>query len=65
MQVLVAENSDLKHKLADAEKSVRELSEDKPKKEQELADVKSQIEQLQQQLAASQKQNQDYEVNRR
>lgn len=62
VQVLVAENSDLKHKLADAEKSVHELSEDKPKKEQELVNVKSQIAQLQQQLAAGQKQNRDFEA---
>ena len=62
VQVLVAENSDLKQKLADAEKSVHELSEDKPKKEQELVNVKSQIAQLQQQLAASQKQNRDFET---
>jgi predicted nuclease with TOPRIM domain len=62
VQVLVAENSDLKQKLADAEKSVHELSEDKPKKEQELANVKGQIAQLQQQLAASQKQNRDFET---
>ncbi|HJT80573.1 MAG TPA: tetratricopeptide repeat protein [Chthoniobacterales bacterium] len=59
IQVLMAENSSLKQKLADAEKAVRELSEDKPKKEKELADVKQQISQLQQQLAASQKENQD------
>jgi uncharacterized coiled-coil DUF342 family protein len=62
VQVLVAENSDLKKKLADAEKSMREISADKPKKEQELAEVKKQLEQLRAQLAASQKQNQDYEV---
>jgi Flp pilus assembly protein TadD/predicted nucleic acid-binding Zn-ribbon protein len=61
IQVLMAENSSLKQKLADAEKAVRELSEDKPKKEKELADVKQQLGQLQQQLAASQKQNQDSE----
>ena len=48
----------LKQKLADAEKSVRELSADKPQKEKELADVRQQIDQLQQQLASSQKQNQ-------
>ena len=41
---------------------MREISEDKPKKEQEMADVKKQLEQLRQQLAASQKQNQDFEV---
>ena len=32
VEVLVAENSDLKQKLADAEKTVREISADKPKK---------------------------------
>jgi Flp pilus assembly protein TadD/predicted nucleic acid-binding Zn-ribbon protein len=62
VQVLVAENSDLKEKLATAEKTVREISEDKPKKEQEVADVKRQLEQLRQQLAASQKQNKEFEV---
>ena len=61
-QTLITENSDLKQKLADAEKTVREISEDKPKKEQELADVKRQLEQLHQQLANSKKQNQDSEV---
>ena len=62
VQVLVTENSDLKNKLASAEKTVREISEDKPKKEQEVAEVKRQVEQLRQQLAASQKQNKDFEV---
>jgi Flp pilus assembly protein TadD len=62
VQVLVTENTDLKTKLALAEKSVREISADKPKKEQEVADVKRQVEQLRQQLAASQKQNKDFEV---
>jgi Flp pilus assembly protein TadD/predicted nucleic acid-binding Zn-ribbon protein len=62
VQILVAENSDLKQKLATAEKTVREISEDKPKKEQEVAEVKRQLEQLRQQLAASQKQNKDFEV---
>jgi Flp pilus assembly protein TadD/predicted nucleic acid-binding Zn-ribbon protein len=62
VQVLVAENSDLTQKLATAETTVREISEDKPKKEQEVADVKRQLEQLRQQLAASQKQNKDFEV---
>ena len=62
VQVLVAENSDLKQKLAGAEKTIHELGEDKPKKEKELADVKQQLEQLRGQLAASQKQNQDYEI---
>jgi len=41
---------------------VREISADKPKKEKELADVRKQIGDLQQQLAASQKQNQTYET---
>jgi Flp pilus assembly protein TadD len=62
VEVLVAENSDLKQKLADAEKTIREVSEGKPKKEKELADVKKQIVDLQAQLAASQKQNQNYEA---
>lgn len=62
VQVLVTENSDLKTKLAAAEKSVREISADKPKKEQEVADVKRQVEQLRQQLAASQQQNKEFEV---
>ena len=62
VQVLVTENSDLKTKLAAAEKTVREISEDKPKKEQEVAEVKRQVEQLRQQLAASQKQNKEFEV---
>ena len=62
VQILAAANSDLKQKLEDAEKRVRGLSEDKPKKEQELAEVKGQIEQLRQQLAASQKQNRDFET---
>ena len=62
VQVLVTENTDLKTKLALAEKTVREISEDKPKKEQEVAEVKRQVEQLRQQLAASQKQNKEFEV---
>ena len=62
VQTLIAENTDLKQKLANAEKTMREIGEDKPKKEQELAEVKRQLEQLRQQLTASQKQNQDFEV---
>lgn len=62
VQVLVAENTDLKNKLASAEKTVREISEDKPKKEQELADVRKQLEDLRAQLATSEKQNKDFEV---
>jgi Flp pilus assembly protein TadD/predicted nucleic acid-binding Zn-ribbon protein len=62
VEVLVAENSNLKHKLADAEKTMREIDAEKPKKEKELADVKKQITDLQSQLAVSQKQNKDYEI---
>ena len=62
VQTLIAENTNLKQKLANAEKTVREIGEDKPKKEQELADVRKQLEQLRQQLTASQKQNQDFEI---
>lgn len=60
--VLVAENSELKEKLAAAEQSVREVSEDKPKKEQELADARKQLEDLRAQLDASEKQNKEFEV---
>ncbi|MGI8482155.1 MAG: tetratricopeptide repeat protein [Chthoniobacterales bacterium] len=62
IQALVRENSNLKQKLTDAEKTVREISEEKPKKEQEVADVKRQLEQLRQQIATGQKQNQAFEV---
>ncbi len=62
VQVLVTENSDLQQKLAQTERTVRELGDDKPKKEQEIADVKREVEQLRQQLAASQKQNKDFET---
>ena len=60
--VLLAENSELKEKLATAEQTVREVSEDKPKREQELADARKQLEDLRAQLEASQKQNKDFEV---
>ena len=62
VEVLVAENSDLQKKLAEAEKTVREISDDKPKKEQEIADVRRQVEQLREQLANSQQQNHEFEV---
>jgi Flp pilus assembly protein TadD/predicted nucleic acid-binding Zn-ribbon protein len=62
VQVLVAENSGLKDKLATAEKAVREISADKPKKEQEMAEVRRQLDQLRTQLAASQQRNKEYEV---
>jgi len=60
--VLLAENSELKEKLASAEQTVREVSDDKPKKEEELADARKQLEDLRAQLEASQKQNKDFEV---
>ncbi|CAN5806811.1 hypothetical protein BH20VER1_BH20VER1_09430 [soil metagenome] len=62
VQVLVAENSDLQKKLAEAEKTVKEINADRPQKEQEIADVKRQVELLRQQLAASQQQNHEFEV---
>ena len=60
--VLMAENTELKEKLAAAEQSVREAGEDKPKKEQELADAKKQLKDLAAQLDASEKQNKEFEV---
>jgi len=62
VDVLVAENSNLKQKLADAENTMRKIDAEKPQKEKELADVRKQIADLQSQLSASQKQNKDYEV---
>ena len=59
VQALVAENSDLQQRLATAVNTVREISADKPKKAQELRDVKIEMEKLRDQLVASQKQNQD------
>ncbi len=59
VQVLVAENGDLQQRLATAVATVRELSADKPKKAQELREVKQALEKLRAQLVASQKQNQD------
>ena len=60
--VLLAENTELKQKLSAAEQTVREVSEDKPKKEQELAEAKKQLEDLRTQLETSEKQNKDFEV---
>ena len=59
VQVLMTENSDLQKKLAAAENTVREISADRPRKAQELQDVKQQLEKLRAQLIASQKANQD------
>jgi Flp pilus assembly protein TadD len=58
LQALLAENSDLKQKLADAEKSVRDFGEDAPKQAEELAAAKRELAQLQQQLTEARKQNQ-------
>jgi hypothetical protein len=57
-QALLAENGDLKQKLANSEKDVHELENDNSTNAEELVGVKQQVAQLQQQLAESQKQNQ-------
>src|SRR5713101_4100757 len=62
VQALLGENSDLKQRLANAEKDVRELGEDAPKNEEEFAEVKQQVAELQQQLAETQKQSQYFEA---
>jgi Flp pilus assembly protein TadD/uncharacterized coiled-coil DUF342 family protein len=58
LQAAFAENSDLRQKLANAEGKVREFGKAAPKNADELAEVKRQVAQLQQQLAETQKQNQ-------
>jgi Flp pilus assembly protein TadD/septal ring factor EnvC (AmiA/AmiB activator) len=58
LQGVLAENSDLRQKLANADEKVREFDKDAPKNADELADVKRQVAQLQQQLAETRKQNQ-------
>jgi Flp pilus assembly protein TadD len=58
LQGILAENSDLKQKLANAEEKVREFAKAAPKSADEVAGVKLQVAQLQQQLAETQKQNQ-------
>jgi Flp pilus assembly protein TadD/uncharacterized coiled-coil DUF342 family protein len=60
--VLMAENTELKEKLTAAERTVQKVGEDKPKKEQELADAKKQLEDLRTQLDMSEKQNKEFEV---
>jgi Flp pilus assembly protein TadD/predicted nucleic acid-binding Zn-ribbon protein len=62
VQTLLAENTDLKRKLANAEKDVRELAEKKMPSAQEVAEAKRQLAQLQQQIAETQKQNQYFEA---
>ena len=61
VQALMAENTGLQRKLAAAENTVREISADRPRRVQELRDVKQQLEKLRNQLVASQKANQDSE----
>jgi tetratricopeptide (TPR) repeat protein len=61
VQALMAENTGLQRKLAVAENTVREISADRPRRVQELRDVKQQLEKLRNQLVASQKANQDSE----
>ncbi len=56
---LVAENADLQQRLTTAVTTVREISEDKPKRARELAEVKQALEKLRNQLVESQEQNQD------
>jgi Flp pilus assembly protein TadD len=58
LQAALADNSDLKQKLASAEQKAREFGKDAPKNADELAEVKRQVAQLQQQLAETQRQNQ-------
>src|SRR5437660_7243115 len=62
VQALLSENSDLKQRLANAEKDVRELAEDAPKNAEEFAKVKQQVTELQQQLAETQKQNKYFQA---
>jgi Flp pilus assembly protein TadD len=62
LQAVMAENGDLKQKLANAEKNVRDLGEGAPKNAEELAGVKRQAAELQQQLIETQKQNQYFEA---
>jgi tetratricopeptide (TPR) repeat protein len=59
VRVLMAENSDLQQKLTAAENTVRQISAERPRKAQELQDVKEQLEKLRSQLVASQKANHD------
>ncbi len=62
VQALIAENSDLQQKLANAEKAVRGINSDRPEKQQQVAEVQQQVDQLRQQLAAKDKQNKEFEA---
>jgi uncharacterized coiled-coil DUF342 family protein len=57
-QAILAENSDLKQKLADAEKKIGEIGERKLTNADEFDEVKQQVARLQLQLAESQQRNQ-------
>ncbi|MGI8431860.1 MAG: tetratricopeptide repeat protein, partial [Chthoniobacterales bacterium] len=59
VQALVAENADLQKRLTTAVDTVREISENKPKRARELAEVKQELEKLRNQLVTSQQKNQD------
>ncbi len=59
IQALVAENTDLQQRLATAVTTVREITEDRPKRAQELREVKAELEKLRNQLVTSQQQNKD------
>jgi tetratricopeptide (TPR) repeat protein len=58
VQMLLAENSNLKQRLTNAEKTVRDLGENAPKQAGELAKAKQELAQLQQQLTEAQRLNQ-------
>ncbi|MGI8436923.1 MAG: tetratricopeptide repeat protein [Chthoniobacterales bacterium] len=59
MQALITENADLQQRLTSAVTTVREISEDKPKRARELAEVKQELEKLRSQLVESQQHNQE------
>ncbi len=58
-QARVAENADLQKRLTTAVATVREISENKPKRARELVEVKQELEKLRHQLVTSQQKNQD------
>jgi tetratricopeptide (TPR) repeat protein len=62
IKALLAENSELKQRLAKEEKAVRDLGEDAPKKADEFANAKQELAQLRQQLTEAQKLNQYFEA---
>jgi len=62
VQALVSDNSDLKHRLEKAEKTVRDLGEHAPKQAGELTKAKQELAELQQQLTEARKLNQYFEA---